>query len=234
VTVRARLATLRALPLAALMAAFILPTARVHADSSSGAVAGPAAYSAAGLYNLANSYARDGKPGMAVLNYQRARLLAAYDPDVESNLRFVRDSVRLPPESPNRFERLARIASPEAIAWAGLAGLITVGAALLAGQLNRRHVWLRRLFLVGGIALTGLTIANAVVLWPTLHSAVVIANASPARVSPVPMGDPLFVLAEAETVRLTAEHEGFVLVRTQRGQMGWVARANLAPILPNR
>jgi len=33
-------------------------------------------YSAAGLYNLANSYARAGQPGMAVLNYERARLLA--------------------------------------------------------------------------------------------------------------------------------------------------------------
>jgi len=34
------------------------------------------AYSADGLYNLANSYARAGKPGLAVLNYERASLLA--------------------------------------------------------------------------------------------------------------------------------------------------------------
>ncbi len=52
----------------------------------------PAGYSAAGLYNLANSYARAGKPGMAVLNYERARLLSPNDPDVEANLRFVRSS----------------------------------------------------------------------------------------------------------------------------------------------
>ena len=32
-------------------------------------------YSAAGLYNLANYYARQGKPGMAVLNYERAPAL---------------------------------------------------------------------------------------------------------------------------------------------------------------
>src|ERR1039458_6525015 len=30
-------------------------------------------YSAATLYNLANAYARSGKPGFAILNYERAR-----------------------------------------------------------------------------------------------------------------------------------------------------------------
>jgi hypothetical protein len=48
------------------------------------------------------------------------------------------------------------------------------------------------------------------------------------------MGDPLFVLPEAETVRITAEHEDFVLVRTRAGRAGWVARANLAPVVPRR
>jgi hypothetical protein len=190
------------------------------------------AYSAAGLYNLANSYARDGKPGMAVLNYERARLVAPYDPDIEFNLRFVRDSARLPQSPPTRFERAARIASPSVIAWGGLAGLLIGGLSLLAGQFSSRYPWLRRVLLGCGAALLGLTLANAAVLWPTLHSAVVIANATPARVSPVPMGDPLFVLPEAETVRMLAEHEGFVLIRSRTGQTGWVAHANLAPIVP--
>ena len=38
-----------------------------------------ARYSADGLYNLANSYARAGKPGLAVLYYERAALLAPDD-----------------------------------------------------------------------------------------------------------------------------------------------------------
>ena len=46
-------------------------------------------YSADGLYNLANSYARAGKPGLAVLNYERADLLKPNDPDIEANLRYV-------------------------------------------------------------------------------------------------------------------------------------------------
>ena len=62
-------------------------------------------YSAAGLYNLGNAYARAGKPGMAVLNYERASLLAPNDPDIEANLRAVREPLHLRSESRNWFER---------------------------------------------------------------------------------------------------------------------------------
>jgi len=42
------------------------------------------------------------------------------------------------------------------------------------------------------------------------------------------------VLPEAETVRITAEHDDFVLVRTRAGRTGWVSRANLAAVVPRR
>jgi hypothetical protein len=69
-------------------------------------------------------------------------------------------------------------------------------------------------------------------LWPRLHEAVVLINQTSARVSPVPMGDTAFVLLEAETVTMTAEHEEFVLVRTRGGLSGWVARASLGAVVP--
>jgi hypothetical protein len=47
------------------------------------------------------------------------------------------------------------------------------------------------------------------------------------------MGDPLFILTEAETVKMTAEHEGFVLVQARSGRTGWAARASLAPVVPS-
>src|ERR1700677_2919513 len=61
--------------------------AGMHADAQSAR----AGYSSTALYNLANAYARDGKPGMAVVNYERARLLAPDDPVIEANLVLVRD-----------------------------------------------------------------------------------------------------------------------------------------------
>src|ERR1700688_3914955 len=74
-------------------------------------------YSADGLYNLANSYARAGKPGLAVLNYERASLLAPDDVDINANLEYVRASAHVPTEPRTRFARFAQAASPTLAAW---------------------------------------------------------------------------------------------------------------------
>jgi hypothetical protein len=216
----------RSIRLAALVAAAILLGGQIRAEPAQ------PGYSAAGLYNLANSFARTGKPGMAVLNYERARLLAPNDPDIEANLRFVRESVHLPTGSRNRLERVVTIMSPRAMAWLGALGILIAGLSLLAGELDSRFRWIRRMAVAAGIGLVGMTVGNGVVLWPTLHAGVIISGAAPVRVSPVPMGDSLFVLPEAETVMIKAEHEGFVLIETGAGRTGWVSNANLAAVVP--
>jgi hypothetical protein len=189
-------------------------------------------YSADSLYNLANSYARAGKPGLAVLNYERASLLAPDDVDINANLEYVRASAHVPTEPRTRFARVAQAASPTVAAWIGVLGIALVGGGLLATRIAPRFQWLRAGSILLGIALIGLTVSNAMLLWPRMHEAVVLVNQTPARVSPVPMGDAAFVLREAETVTMTAEHEDFILIRTRGGLSGWVARANLGAVVP--
>jgi hypothetical protein len=191
-------------------------------------------YSAAELYNLANSYARAGQPGMAVLNYERARLLAPNDADIDANLRFVLASAQLPTVSRSGFDRVVRVASPQVLAWIGVIGLISVGVCVIAGQLSSRFQLMRRAAMGVGAAMIGLTVCNGMVLWPTLHEGIVIKAATPVRVSPVPMGDSIFSLPEADTVKITTEHEGFVLIQTRAGREGWVSRTNIAPIVPRK
>jgi hypothetical protein len=210
----------------ALAFCLLLGALAVHSESE------PAGFSAAGLYNLGNSYARMGKPGMAILNYERASLLAPGDPDVQANLRFVRESAHLPAEIPDCFDRIAGIASPFWFSWIGVLGLATVGASLIAAQLSSRRRLMLGAATLLGLSMVGLTLSNAFVLWPRLHQGVVIAAATPVRVSPVPMGDPLFSLPEGEKVRITAEHDGFALVETRTGRTGWISDSNLAPIVP--
>jgi hypothetical protein len=188
-------------------------------------------YSAPALYNLANAYARAGKPGLAVLNYERAKLLEPNDPDIDANLRHVRETSGLPPESRSAFERMAKFANPQILAWMGVLGVGIAGGSALARRWYPRH---RRKLLATtllGICLLGLSSANGVALWPIMHEAV-ITQAAPVRVSPVTIGEPLFVLPEAAVVRMSAEHDGFVLVRASSGRSGWVPSANLAPIVP--
>jgi len=194
--------------------------------------AAPAKYSAADLYNVGNAYARAGKPGMAVLNYERARLLAPDDPDIEANLRYVRTAAKLPAPPPTWLERAVTWAGPTTVSWIGLCGIVLVGGSLLWGRIQPAYRWLPRLSMATGIILAGVTISNGLVVWPRLHEAVVLTAATPVRVSPVPMSEPLFTLPEAETVRITAEHDEFMLVETRAGKTGWVARANLAPVVP--
>jgi hypothetical protein len=161
-------------------------------------------------------------------------LLSGDDPDIDANLAYVRTALHLPTPSRSTFERLARSASPIALFWIGVIGLTIVGASALAARLSSRRSWLRRVAWIAGISMLSLAACNAVALWPLLHEGVVITDATPVRVSPVPMGDSLFLLQEAEAVSITAEHEGFFLVQTRAGRTGWVSRANVAPVVPRK
>jgi hypothetical protein len=212
------------------MAGLIVALGLLGADANGQPPA--AAYSAAGLYNLANSYARAGKPGMAVLNYERAALLAPTDTDIQENLKLVRSSLHLPAPAQGALSRVAHLASPATVAWIGVLGILIAGMGLIVGKMfpARRTFWVASVGL--GIAGIGFTVCNAIVLWPKIHEAVVIAATTPIRDTPVPMGDPLLQLSEAETVTITAGHEDFVLVRTASGHSGWVARADLADVVP--
>jgi len=184
-------------------------------------------YSADTLYNQGNAYARAGKPGLAVLSYKRAALLAPNDPDINSNLEYVSATARVPTEA-----QFAYLVNPTAAAWLGVIGIILLGGSLLAGKATRHYRGLRVTAKLLGIGCIALTLSNAAVLWPRMHEAVILTNQTPARVSPVPMGDTAFVLREAETVTMAAEHEDYVLIRTRNGRTGWVARASLGTVVP--
>jgi len=190
-------------------------------------------YSADGLYNLANSYARAGKPGLAVLYYERAALLRPDDADINANLERVRVSARVPTEPRSRFARVVQAANPSFAAWIGVLGIVLVGVGLLARKRASRFQRLGAGGILLGVALIALTVSNAVLLWPRMHEAVVLIDQTPARVSPVLMADTAFVLREAESVTITAEHEDFILIRTRRGLSGWVAGANLGSVVPH-
>ena len=200
----------------------------VHADAQTP----QGGWSSARLYNLANAYARAGKNGLAVLNYERASLIAPDDPDIEANLLLVRRSMGLPAEPRSRWNRAVGAVNPTLASWIGVVGWLLVALALLAGRLKAARPVLRRAGVIFGIALIGFTVANGMTFWPRLHEAIVIAGTAPVRVSPAPMGAALFSLKEAEAVRIAGEHEGFVLVRASAGRTGWVWHADLVPVVP--
>jgi hypothetical protein len=170
---------------------------------------------------------------LAVLTYERARLLAPTDEDIQVNLSRVREAAHVSVEPHSSLEAFL-LPSPllvEAVAWTGLLFVFCGGMAWRRGMKGRR--W-QAVGAVAGACLIGLAACNAVLVWPKMHAAVVIAADAPVRAAPALLGDALFVAPEAETVEINSELEDFVLVTTQQGRTGWMARSAVALVVPRK
>ena len=222
---------------AALVAVLMLPSWLVTAHAAVGAQPrgssiATGGYSAAGLFNRANACAREGKSGLAILNYERALLLAPNDADIAANLHFVRAKAGLPDAPENWFTRSLRYARPNTLAWLGSLGLALAGMSLLLVRLYPQRRLALRSLTFAGVLLVATAIGSAITMWPRVNEAVIISREAPARIAPVSAAEAAFKLHEGETVTMRAEHQDFALVQTSAGRSGWVARADLARVVP--
>jgi hypothetical protein len=188
-------------------------------------------YSAAQLYNSANAYARSGKTALAVLAYERARVLAPTDPDLRWNLHRVREAAGLPERPSSWLQQYGRFANPNLSYWIGIAGLVLAGACILALPVNRR---LRGVLAAGalvGFVAVGASALNAAATFSVLSESIALRQA-PASVSPVAGADPLFQVPAAASVHVLDRHGDFELIRDSQGREGWVAETDFAAVIP--
>lgn len=222
---------------ASLVAALALPIFIVDGTAANAAqpeqtASAASGYSAAALFNQANAYARAGKPGLAILDYSRAQLLAPSDADIAANLHFVRAKAGLPDAVKNWLARGLTCAQPNTLAWVGCFGLLLAGIGTLLVRLYPpRRLDFCLLTCVGALLLATAS-CNAILMWPKVHEAVVITRETAALTTPVLAAEPLLKLREGETVTVRAEHQDFALVQTLAGRSGWVASADLARVVP--
>jgi hypothetical protein len=223
------------LKLALSLGAAILGLAAMGDASWAGAVDRPvlpSVYSAPALYDLGNFYAAAGRPAMAVLNYERARILAPTNPDVQSNLSHVRESVGLPALQGGWLGQHDRLANPNTLYWIGIFGLAITGIALLLRRVSSKCRALLACGAVVGGLLMALSLGDAIATASTLHEYVVMA-AAPARTSPTSAVEPLFTVSLADVVHVREQHQGFALIRDAQGREGWVESNDLAPVIPS-
>lgn len=222
---------------AALIATVMLPACLVSAAEPDGRqlADGPersADFSAALLYNQGNRFAREGNVGKAVLNYERARLLAPMDQDIAANLKVVREHAGIETPKEGGAVQLATWAAPNVMAWLGSAGLGLAGGGFILGWRwpQRRTM----LFLAGGMGglLMVLSMANAAAVSSRLNAAVVLAKETGARVSPVSAAAERFKLIEGDLVHLRARHGDFVLLENGAGESGWVVAGAVEQVVP--
>jgi hypothetical protein len=193
----------------------------------------PQSLSAPALYNLGNSYARSGKSALAVLNYERAWVLAPLDPDIQANLRHVRESTGLPAESGSWLHRHGRLADPDTMYWLGVVGIALAGISLLWRRLGARHRRPLAAAAAIGILLAALALWDSAATASILDESVVM-QASPASASPIAGAEPLFTVPQADIVSVRDEHGEFALIRDSLQREGWIARSNLMPVIPAR
>lgn len=189
------------------------------------------AYSAPALYDLGNFYARIGSPAMAVLNYERARVFAPTDPDIQANLRHVRESAGLPAQTGGWLRQHDRWANPNTLYWIGLFGLVLTGVSVLLRRPKSEHRTVLGAGAAIGVAFMALALGDAVATASTLRESVVM-FATPAGASPVSGAEPVFTVPLADVVSVRDQHGGFALIIDSQGRQGWVPTGNLQSVIP--
>lgn len=92
-------------------------------------------------YNLANSYYKSEKMGLAVLNYLRAKRLAPFDEDIAANLEFVRQQLGSPNSREAATPVFAQISEFAPWLTFSQAAIITLVSWLVFGMLAALYIW---------------------------------------------------------------------------------------------
>jgi len=178
-------------------------------------------------YNLGNALFRQGKVGLAILNYEQARRLSPRDPDILANLRFAQtklgvDEVNAPPKAWQRYLR-STVESRTLREWAvyELVGLwltlLAVGACLYFPKMRTGLLILSVAGFVG-FAVSTFALVNR----RALAEAIVTISDSEARFAPLQDSTVHFRLAEGTKVAIREDRGQWLFVERADGQQGWV------------
>jgi hypothetical protein len=203
------------------------------AASTAIAAAAPSTASAPALFNEANAAQRAGRLGPAILDYERARLLAPHDRFIAQNLRAARQKAGVTAPFVPVWQRPAHWLS-----FNGFAALASISLLLFSllffgmGLIPTTLGGLAR----GGAAslgvLTLLAVAAVAVRWPELDRAVIIGAKPVAHIAPALNAAAPFELKTGEIVQTEDTYGDFVRIRAADGRSGWVRAADVDRIIP--
>jgi hypothetical protein len=172
-----------------------------------------------------------GRPGLAVLEYERARLLAPRAPAVRAGLSRARSIAGLPSRETSLAARAVRWLGAEEWGWVGMAGLVVLAVGMIAAAwgLIRRRGFLALAF--AGLTIGGAGILGAVEVTPPPNRAVVVAPQTVARIAPFAKADEAFSVPEGSLVTVERTHDDYALIAGPEGR-GWVPEGGVELILP--
>jgi hypothetical protein len=202
-------------------------------------------YSAPLCFDLANALARAGHPGLALLNYERARYLAPADKEIDQNLQLERKKAGLPSNSYRWWELMLRCINWSV--WMGCiaAGLVLIFLAILVltylpalsarTKLSQPHLrTICRLILFIGIPLClllGFFELATVGFSQRIDGVIVAPKAATVWVSPIDTSDSRGAIPEGEVVTVEDRHDDYVWVADRDNEFGWVRLKDVAPVV---
>ena len=189
-------------------------------------------FSAPVLFNLANTYYRDGKLGLAILNYERAQLLAPGDGDIAFNLHVARAKAGLADRPTVWFDRAAGFFSLNTLSWLAAAAMLLIAVGMVARQFKQPNPFCWRVAMTACVCVLLAAMLAVGFRWSELQRAIVTAKNTPVYIAPVMVGQPLFTLGEGQAVALRKTYGAFDLLETSDGHRGWVNRANVSSLIP--
>jgi hypothetical protein len=192
-------------------------------------------------FNLGNAHFREGKLGLAILDYERARRLAPRDPDIVANLKFAEqrlgvDDVNAPPRAWQKYLR-SIIDSRSTTEWGTyeLAALwltaLAVGACIYVPRFRTGWLVIAAVAFVG-LAVSVFALSNEVIGDRTAPAAVVVAADTDARFAPVPDSTTHFKLSEGTRVVIREDRGQWLFVERADGQQGWVKSDTVERVVP--
>jgi hypothetical protein len=172
-----------------------------------------------------------GHPGLAILQYDRAQLLAPRAPAVVAGLTRAQSAAGLPMAEASPVVRVARRLNANEWGWIGMAGLILGAAGLVALSwgLIRRSGFLALVLAGVGIASAGFV--SAVEVTPPPNRAIVVAPDTVARIAPFAKADQAFAVPEGTPVTIERTYGKYALIASSEGY-GWVPEGGVEIILP--
>ena len=192
-------------------------------------------------YNLGNAYYKQGRNGMAILNYERALKWLPNDDNVRFNLRManqhVRDRIEVPPEFFlfRWYDAVVNLFT--ARQWMHLMTVILLltAAGFALFWLCDRPRWrtLFRLQLVTGIVVLILTLPLAIQRhqWETGADAGIVTTVSvKCHAAPHEGSTELFILHEGTKFRILEEDAGWSKIELIDGKQGWIPQSGLGII----
>jgi len=199
-------------------------------------------YSAALCFDLANAEARAGHPGLAILNYERARYLAPGDADIDHNLQLARKQAGLESDSYRWWQIVLRnltigqwLAIVDGwLALIALAVLANAFSANLAPCLRLPQPVLKRI--VKGVLFVCIPAFLffgyvALIAAPLRIEGVIVAKGAILRLSPFDSAEQIGTLPEGELVTVEQRHNDYLCIAGRDNLFGWVQEKELQPVI---